>query len=198
MNIANKLTLLRIAFIPVFIAFFYINIKYQYHYAALVFILASITDGIDGSLARKHDIVTDFGRLIDPIADKLLVCSALIMLMTRPELFKVSAIVVIILIGREFIVSGFRLLAASKGKVVAADQLGKIKMVVQIVAICFVLVEGGIVEGGLLVQWNMPSDWPIIGTMLIGQILMWASAALAVASMINYFVKNKEILKTLF
>ena len=164
----------------------------------MIFILASITDGIDGSLARKHDIVTNFGKLIDPIADKLLVCSALIMLMTRPELFKVSAIVIIILIGREFIISGFRLLAASKGKVVAADRLGKIKMVVQIVAICFVLVEGGIVEEGLLVQWNMPSSWPIIGTMLAGQILMWASAILAVASLMSYFVKNKEVLKTLF
>ena len=71
-------------------------------------------------------------------------------------------------------------------------------MVVQIVAICFVLVEGGIVEEGLLVQWNMPSDWPIIGTMLAGQVLMWGSAVLAVASLLSYFVKNKEILKKLF
>ena len=182
MNIANKLTLLRIAFIPVFIAFFYINIKYQYHYACLIFILASITDGIDGSLARKHDIVTNFGKLIDPIADKLLVCSALIMLMTNPD-FNMSAIVVIILIGREFIVSGFRLLAASEGKVVAASQLGKIKMVVQIVAICTVLVEDGFLRA-----WNIP----------LGYILMWVSAALAIISLIHYFVKNKEILKTLF
>ena len=191
MNIANKLTLLRIALIPVFIAFFYINIKYQYFYAALVFIGASITDGIDGKLARKHDMVTDFGKLIDPIADKLLVCSALIMLMTRPE-FKMSAIVVIILIGREFIVSGFRLLAASKGKVVAADMIGKVKMVFQIIAVCFVLVEGGV-----LAQWSIPQTWPIIGTMLLGQIMMWVSAALAVASMANYFYKNREILKDL-
>lgn len=182
MNIANKLTLLRIAFIPVFIAFFYINIKYQYHYACVVFILASITDGIDGKLARKHDIVTNFGKLIDPIADKLLVCSALIMLMTNPD-FNVSAIVVIILIGREFIVSGFRLLAASEGKVVAASQLGKIKMVVQIVAICTALVQGGYLR---------------VISVPLAQILMWASAALAVISLIHYFIKNKEILKTLF
>lgn len=182
MNIANKLTLLRIALIPVFIAFFYINIKYQYHYAALIFILASITDGIDGKLARKHDMVTNFGKLIDPIADKLLVCSALVMLLSVP-IFNMSAIVVIILIGREFIVSGFRLLAASEGKVVAASQLGKIKMVVQIVAICTVLVQDGFFR---------PLGFPF------GYILMWVSAGLAVVSLIHYFIKNKEILKTLF
>ncbi len=182
MNIANKLTLLRILLIPVFIAFFYINIKYKYHYACLVFIIASITDGLDGKLARKHNMVTNFGKLIDPIADKLLVCSALVMLLAVPE-FGMSAIVVIILIGREFIVSGFRLLAAAEGTVVAASQLGKIKIVVQIVAICTVLVQDGFFR-----TWNFP----------LGYILMWVSAALAVISLIHYFYKNKAILKTLF
>lgn len=182
MNTANKLTLLRIILIPVFIAFFYINIKYQYFYAAAVFIIAAVTDMLDGRLARKHNMVTNFGKLIDPIADKLLVCSALVMLMTKPQ-FEMSAIVVIILIGREFIISGLRLLAASGGKVVAASNWGKIKTVVQIVAVCTVLMEYE------LLGWlNIP----------FGQILMWASAALAVISLVHYFVKNKEVLKTLF
>ncbi len=127
MNIANKLTLLRIALIPVFIAFFYIQVKYQYIWATLVFIVAAITDLIDGKIARKHDMVTNFGKFIDPIADKLLVCSALVLLLTKQE-FGVSAIAVIILISREFIISGFRLIAVSEGKIIAAGMLGKIKM----------------------------------------------------------------------
>lgn len=182
MNIANKLTLLRIVLIPIFIATFYINVKYQYFIATFVFIIAAVTDFLDGNLARKHNMVTNFGKLIDPIADKLLVCSALVMLMTRPE-FNMSAIVVIILIGREFIVSGFRLLAASEGKVVAASKLGKLKTVVQIVAVCTVLLEGE-----LLAWLNIP----------FGQILMWLSAVLAIISLIDYFVKNNKVLKTLF
>lgn len=181
MNIANKLTLIRIALIPIFIAFFYINIKYQYHYATLVFIIAAITDYVDGYLARKHNMVTNFGKLIDPIADKLLVCSALVMLLSR-EQFGISAIVVIILIGREFIISGLRLLAASEGRVLAASQLGKIKMVVQIVAICTVLVEDGFFR-----SWGIP----------LGQILIWLSAVLAVVSLIDYFIKNRDIIKAL-
>lgn len=182
MNIANKLTLLRIILIPIFIATFYINVRYQYYIAAFVFIIAAVTDFLDGNLARKRNMVTNFGKLIDPIADKLLVCSALVMLMTRPE-FNMSAIVVIILIGREFIISGFRLLAASEGKVVAASKLGKLKTVVQIVAVCTVLLEGELLEG-----LNIP----------FGQILMWASAVLAIVSLIDYFVKNNKVLKTLF
>lgn len=182
MNIANKLTLLRIILIPIFIATFYINVGYQNYIAAFVFIIAAVTDFLDGNLARKHNMVTNFGKLIDPIADKLLVCSALVMLMTRPE-FNMSAIVVIVLIGREFVISGFRLLAASEGKVVAASYLGKIKTVVQIVAVCTVLLEGELLAG-----LNIP----------FGQILMWASAVLAIVSLIDYFVKNKKVLKTLF
>jgi len=182
MNLANKLTLLRIILVPVFIAVFFIDMKYQNFVAAGIFIIAAITDFLDGSIARKRNMVTNFGKLIDPIADKLLVCSALVMLMTKPE-YNMSAIVVIILIGREFIISGFRLLAASEGKVVAASNLGKIKTVVQIVAVCTVLLEGDV-----LFFTNIP----------FGQILMWASAALAVVSMIDYLVKNRKIFDNLF
>jgi CDP-diacylglycerol--glycerol-3-phosphate 3-phosphatidyltransferase len=184
MNIANKLTLARIVLIPIFIAFFYINVKYQYLYAAIIFVIAAITDLLDGRLARKHDMVTNFGKLIDPIADKLLVCSALVMLLTVQS-FNMSALVVIILIGREFIVSGLRLIAAAEGKVVAASGLGKIKTVVQIVAVCTVLVEGYIF---IWDSWNFP----------LGLVLMWISAAIAVVSLVDYFIKNRQVLKTLF
>lgn len=180
MNIANKLTLLRIVLIPVFIVFFYIDVPYKYHFATLVFIIASLTDLFDGKLARKHDIVTNFGKLVDPIADKLLVSSALVML---AALGWVHEIIVIILIGREFIVSGLRLLAAAKGVVLAASMLGKIKTVVQIVAICAVLLQDGFFR-----SMGIP----------FGEILMWVSVGLAVVSLADYFLKNKAVLQDLF
>jgi len=186
MNIANKLTILRIILIPVFIVFFYIDVVYWNYWAALVFIVAAVTDLLDGMLARKRDIVTDFGKLIDPIADKLLVCSALILILSRPE-FGLSAIAVIILIGREFFISGFRMLAAAKGKVVAAGSLGKIKTVVQIVAISAVLMKDTL-WFLRFAEWGIP----------LGAILIWASVALALWSLVDYFVRNREVLKDLF
>jgi len=117
MNIANKLTLLRVALIPFFIAAFYIGSGFwNYYVAALIFIGASLTDLFDGALARKRNLVTKFGKLIAPIADKLLVCSALVML---TAIGRIHPVFVIVLIGREFIVSGLRMLAAEEGKVMA-------------------------------------------------------------------------------
>lgn len=185
MNIANKLTIARIALVPVFIVFFYIDIAYWNYYAALVFVIAALTDLFDGQLARKHNMVTNFGKLADPIADKLLVCSALILLCERGW---VHGAFVIILVGREFIVSGFRLVAAAEGKVLAADNLGKAKTVVQIVAVVAVLLREGIFLNTFFEAW-------IIG---IAIILIWASVVLSVVSCISYFVKNKEVLGTMF
>ncbi len=180
MNIANKLTLLRIILIPVFIAFFYIPIKNWNYYATFVFIAAAVTDLFDGKLARKHDMVTNFGKLVDPIADKLLVCSALVLL---TAIGWVHEIFVIVLIAREFIVSGFRAIAAAEGKVLAASSLGKLKMIVQIVAICAVLLEDAFFRA-----WDIP----------LGLILIWASVALSLASCVDYFVKNRSVLKGMF
>lgn len=188
MNIANKLTLFRIILVPVFIAFFYIPIPYWNYYAALVFIIASLTDLFDGRLARKHNMVTNFGKLIDPIADKLLVCSALIMLTAKPEPDAwVNEILVIIMVGREFVISGLRLLAAAEGKVLAADMFGKAKTVVQIVAIVTVMLQAGVFVGTFFEQVLN------IG----GFVLMCIATVLSVLSCISYFVKNKDILKEL-
>ncbi len=178
MNIANKLTLIRIALIPVFIGFFYLDDGYwNYYAAALVFIAAALTDLLDGALARKHNIVTKFGKLIDPIADKLLVCSALVLLC---EAGRIHAVFVIVLIGREFIISGFRALAAAEGLVLAASNLGKSKTVVQIVMVVVVLLWGGVFGGWLEV---------------LGIVLIWTSVALSVISCVDYFLKNKAIVK---
>jgi CDP-diacylglycerol--glycerol-3-phosphate 3-phosphatidyltransferase len=181
MNIANKLTLLRIALIPVFIVVFYLDAEYwNYYVAALVFIGASLTDLFDGALARKRNIVTKFGKLIDPIADKLLVCSALILL---TAIGRIHPVFVIVLIGREFIVSGLRMLAAADGKVLAADTLGKLKTVTQIVMVVTLLLWNGIFG-----QWIV----------IFGIVLIWASVALSVVSCVDYFLKNKDIVKDMF
>lgn len=181
MNIANKLTLLRVALIPFFIAAFYIGSGFwNYYVAALIFIGASITDLFDGALARKRNIVTKFGKLIDPIADKLLVCSALVML---TAIGRIHPVFVIVLIGREFIVSGLRMLAAADGRVMAADKLGKLKTVVQIVMVVVLLLWNGIF-----------GEWIVI----FGIVLIWASVVLSVASCADYFIKNKDIVKDMF
>lgn len=185
MNLPNKLTLLRIILVPVFIAFFYIRMPWWNYYAAFVFVGASLTDLFDGKIARKRDIVTNFGKLIDPMADKLLVCSALILL---TAIGWVHEVLVIIMIAREFVVSALRMVAAAEGKVLAADSWGKAKTVVQIVAVVFVLLREGV--------------FAVIGleTVLVvcGDVLMIAGAVLSVISCIGYYVKNKAVLKDMF
>lgn len=185
MNIANKLTILRIILIPVFVVFFYIKVPFWNYYAALVFIAAAVTDLFDGKLARKHNMVTNFGKLIDPIADKLLVCSALILL---THIDWVNEIFVIILVGREFVVSGLRAIAAAEGKVLAADKLGKLKMVAQIVAIVTVLLRDGFFAGTWINTWIIT----------LGFIFICVSVVLSVVSCANYFIKNREVLKDMF
>jgi CDP-diacylglycerol--glycerol-3-phosphate 3-phosphatidyltransferase len=181
MNIANKLTLLRIALIPIFIVLFYIDKGYwNYYIAALVFIAAALTDLFDGALARKHSMVTNFGKLMDPIADKLLVCSALILLVS---IGRIHPVFVIVLVGREFIISGFRALAAAEGKVLAASSLAKAKTVTQIVMVVVVLLWYGWFGGWLEIT---------------GIVLIWASVALSVVSCADYFLKNKDIVKEMF
>ena len=150
-----------------------------------MFLGAALTDLFDGQLARKHNIVTNFGKLADPIADKLLVGSALILLC---GIGWVSAVFVIIMIGREFIISGFRLVAAASGKVLAADNLGKAKTVVQIVAVIAVLLRQGVLEQTMFEAWLF---W-------LGEVLIWASVVLSVWSCINYFTKNKAVLGDMF
>ena len=134
MNLPNKLTILRIIFIPFFLVALYVDAIPGGKWIALgLFIIAAATDALDGYIARKYNLVTNFGKFMDPLADKLLVSSAMIALI---ELNRISAIVVIVIIAREFIISGFRLVASDSGVVIAAGNLGKIKTVIQMVMVC--------------------------------------------------------------
>lgn len=172
MNLPNKLTMVRIIVVPVFVACFYLNIPYAQYIAAVIFILAFITDVFDGYFARKQNIVTTFGKMIDPIADKLLVVSALIMLVDRGLLHPVIAITII---SRELIVSGLRTMTAAKGNVMAANILGKLKTISQVIAISLLLLDNPIFD--------------LIGVRM-DLIFVWIAFALTLWSGVDYFRKN--------
>ena len=172
MNLPNKLTCLRMVLIPVFLLFFYAPFTAGRYLSLVVFIIASLTDTADGYIARKYDLVTDFGKFMDPLADKLLVCTALICLVDTQEL---AAWVVIIIIAKEFIISGFRLVAADNGIVIAASWWGKIKTIVQMALIIIMLL-------------NITS-WAVLET-----ILTVAAVILTIVSLIDYIWKNRSVL----
>lgn len=175
MNIANKLTCFRIFLIPVFVVFMYLDFIPINNFIALaIFAIASITDLLDGHLARKYHLITNFGKFMDPLADKLLVCSALICL--SPD--KIPAWIVIVIISRELFISGFRILAADSGIVLAAGWWGKFKTAFQMVMIVVLL-----------------ADIDLLFFDVLGEILVWISLALTVISMIDYIYKNKDVLK---
>ncbi len=177
MNLPNKLTLFRVILIPFFVFFLlapYFE-GYGNYIAVAVFIVASITDFLDGKIARKYNLVTNFGKFMDPLADKLLVSSALICLVA---LNKIPAWVVIVIIAREFIISGFRLVAADNGVVIAASYWGKFKTAFQMVTVIVLIL-------------NIPGEvFAVIGTVLI-----YISLVLTVISLIDYIAKNKDVLK---
>ena len=177
MNLPNKLTTFRVILIPFFVFFLlapYFE-GYGNYIALVIFIVASLTDFLDGKIARKYNLVTNFGKFMDPLADKLLVCSALICLIA---LDRIPAWIVIVIIAREFIISGFRLIAAEKGVVIAAGIWGKLKTVVQMVMVCFLI--GNL--GGKVI-------------FVIEQVLIYAALVLTIISLIDYLVSNKNVLK---
>lgn len=132
MNLPNRLTMVRIFLVPIFLLIVSIKIPHGDYLAAAVFVLAASTDGLDGYFARKNKMITSFGKIMDPLADKLLITAALISLV---ELQRLSGWVAVIIIGREFAVTGLRAVAAAEGSVIAASKLGKLKTVSQIIAI---------------------------------------------------------------
>lgn len=168
MNLPNKLTLIRILIVPFFVASFYLPWGFTNYIAAGLFIIAAITDHLDGRIARSKNLITNFGKFMDPIADKILVLAAMVMLNTMGKL---SPIITIIVLSREFMVSGMRLVMAKEGTVVAASIWGKMKTVTQLVGIVMVLLDNPI-----FCLWNIPMD----------QIVMWISTVLAVISGWDY------------
>jgi CDP-diacylglycerol--glycerol-3-phosphate 3-phosphatidyltransferase len=179
MNLANKLTILRIFLVPVFLIFIAVNgIPYGKEIATLVFIAASLTDKLDGYIARSRNQVTNFGKFMDPLADKLLVTAALVSLV---ELQIIPAWVSIVIIAREFAVSGLRTIAASEGIVIAASKWGKAKTVVQIIAIISALIN---------LSHNIP------GLKLVTNISIGAAVIITIISGLDYFIKNKNVIRT--
>ncbi|MDE5943531.1 MAG: CDP-diacylglycerol--glycerol-3-phosphate 3-phosphatidyltransferase [Clostridia bacterium] len=196
MNLPNKLTISRVALIPVFILFFYLNFTAHYFVALGVFAIAGITDALDGYIARKYKLVTNLGKFLDPIADKVLVLSGFVVFLTVPSIFTanlgdwaliVAGCGVALILAREIIVSGFRMVAASADIVIAADKVGKYKTVTQDICIVVLLIGAGVAEliDHLAVQ--------IVN--YVGLALFALSVILTVISGINYIVKNAAVLK---
>jgi len=178
MNLPNKLTVLRVCLIPVFLFFLLANPMGEpiSRYIALgIFIIASSTDALDGYIARKYNLITNFGKFMDPLADKLLVCSAMIAMI---EMGDIPSLAVIVIIAREFIITGFRLVASDEGIVIAASMWGKIKTITQMIMVIYLLLG---FKGDLALS--------------IGNILIMASVFFTVLSAVDYIYKNKAVLK---
>ena len=187
MNLPNKLTIFRMILIVPFVLLLLGNhyewrwftalfggiMEYVDYIALAIFIIASLTDLVDGKIARKYNLVTNFGKFMDPLADKLLVCAAMIALV---ELGRIPSWVVIIIISREFIISGFRLIASDNGVVIAASYWGKFKTTFQMVMVCLMIA-------------NIPQ------LQLLTDIIMWVALILTVVSLADYLMKNKDVMK---
>lgn len=175
MNLPNKITIARVFMIPVFLCIYLIpGIAYGNYIAAAVFIVACLTDALDGYLARKYHLITNFGKFMDPLADKLLVSAALICFV---ELKLVPAWIIIIIISREFIISGFRLVASDNGVVIAASPIAKFKTSAQMIMSLL-----------LIVNFNLPVF------NLLEQVFIYLSLILTVLSLIDYLYKNRKVL----
>ncbi len=189
MNLPNKLTVLRIILVPFFVFFLLTDFKFHSIVALVLFIVASITDTLDGKIARKRNLITDFGKFADPLADKILVISALICFV---ELGIVSSWLVIIVLFREFSVTSIRLVASAKGKVVAANIWGKAKTVSQMIAVILTIVLLACVDIVAMFNGNVQS-FALIST-VVSSISLWISTVLVIVSGIVYIVDNKEFI----
>ena len=208
MNVPNRLTLLRILLVPAIIAVILIQFPFHFTVAGLLFGAAAITDAFDGKIARRDNLVTDFGKFADPLADKILVISVLVCFV---KLGLCGAVPLIIIIFREFAVTSVRLVAAAKGKVIAANMWGKVKTVTQIIAIVtiFVMQTAMDIVSLATVGWVVPTNsslllynytayWTLETVSnvfnIIGQALLWIVAIITVISGVKYLIDNKEVI----
>ncbi|QAT61667.1 CDP-diacylglycerol--glycerol-3-phosphate 3-phosphatidyltransferase [Acidilutibacter cellobiosedens] len=178
MNLPNKLTIFRICLVPFFVFFLFSNLKYGQYIAVSIFILASLTDTLDGHIARSRNLITTFGKFMDPLADKILVSAAFISLV---ELGKVPSWIVIIIISRELAITGFRTVAVSEGVTIAADKWGKMKTVTQLIAVIALLLNN--YPFSLI---NFPFD----------KIMLYISVVFTIISGVNYIYVNRKVLKS--
>ena len=205
MNLPNKITLTRIFMIPVFVLVFFLDgvLPFAYGIAAIIFALAACTDFIDGHIARSRGLVTNLGKFLDPIADKVLVSTAMILILTMKEslfamfggnaewLYITMAVCICVIMARELIISAFRQIAAANGVIMAADKLGKYKTTFQDVAIFILILAGGIVDvasSAAALSWGKYIA-------IFGFVLFAVATILTVWSGISYVVNNKQVLK---
>ncbi|WP_310603477.1 CDP-diacylglycerol--glycerol-3-phosphate 3-phosphatidyltransferase [Anaerosporobacter sp.] len=175
MNLPNKLTMARVCMIPIFVLFLLTDIvPYSNYVAVVIFIVACLTDALDGYIARKYNLISNFGKFMDPLADKLLVCAAFICFV---QLQLIPAWIIIVIISREFIISGFRLVASDNGVVIAASWWGKFKTTAQMIMSILLIVN---------------FDGVFFNT--LEQIFIYVALALTVISLIDYLIKNKNVL----
>ena len=176
MNLPNKLTVCRVILIPFFVFFLLFDpASVSFKWIAIgIFVIASLTDMLDGKIARKYNLITDFGKFMDPLADKLLVCSAMIGLI---ELGRIPSWIVIVIIAREFVISGFRLIASDNGRVIAASYWGKFKTTFQMIMVILMIAD---------IQNNV--------FYMLTQVIMWIALALTIISLVDYLVKNKDVM----
>ncbi|WP_026669859.1 CDP-diacylglycerol--glycerol-3-phosphate 3-phosphatidyltransferase [Butyrivibrio sp. AE3006] len=174
MNLPNKLTVFRVLLIPFFVVFLLVPIfgEPDKWIALTIFVVASLTDLADGKIARKYNLVTDFGKFMDPLADKLLVCSAMICLI---ELGRIPSWIVVVIIAREFIISGFRLIAVEKGRVIAASYWGKFKTTFQMIMVILMIANIGQLQ-------------------VVTTIIMYIALVLTIVSLVDYLIKNKDVM----
>lgn len=176
MNLPNKLTIMRVVLIPVFLlVLFLVDAPMNRYIATIIFIVASLTDFLDGHIARKYNLVSNFGKFMDPLADKLLVMSALVSMVAMEDL---PAWVVIVILAREFAITGFRTLAMEANIVMAASWWGKIKTTTQMIMIILVLLH-----------------LPFSGMKIVETVMIWLAVIFTIVSGVDYIVKNKQVLK---
>lgn len=182
LNTPNRLTLLRIVLIPVFVVFALLRAQWAQYVALLIYILACITDMLDGRIARARNLVTNFGKFADPIADKLLVMSALVVLVASKRM---PAWVCIVMLAREFIISGLRLVAAGNGRVIAAGKLGKLKTVFQMSATIALMLLVPVTGKALLGRFGV----------VLANVLMYIATVLTIVSGAEYILNNRDCIR---
>ncbi len=194
MNLPNRLTLFRVILVPVFVVFMLLNTDSGHAWndiiALIIFIVASLTDMLDGRIARKRNLITDFGKFMDPLADKLLVCAALICLL---QIGLVPAWPIIIIISREFVISGFRLVAAEHQNVIAASRWGKFKTVFQMVAVILYLVVCVLANYVFTYSDIFALEIVLLVVIIVATVAFYVAVVLTVVSMIDYIVKNRAV-----
>ena len=193
MNLPNKLTMLRIILTPVFLAVLYWGFPGADYVALAIFIIASLTDLLDGKIARKYNLVTDFGKFADPLADKILVVAAMLWFV---ECGRMPAWMVMIVITREFAVSGLRMIASDNGRVIAAGWSGKVKTASTMVCIVVMLLMGPVIESYLQALNSLSAPFPPVYIAWIDPLCCWVITLTTLYSGVEYFVKNKDVIRS--